>query len=262
MPARKRDSHKGDNGRVLVISGSEEYSGAPALVSVAALRGGADLAILAAPEKTAYAVTAYSPDVITKKLPGRFLQMEHLPTIYDLAVKADSVVIGPGLGKMEETLRAVRAICEHVNKPKVIDADAITARPPLSNCVVTPHSREFERLYGKKPTPENVKKKAARDRVILSKAMVDVVSDGKRVVKVKGGNAGMTHGGTGDVLSGLVGSFIAQGMPMFDAAVLASRVNKKAGEMLAKKMGFGYLASDLTWEIPSAMMALKAWKVR
>lgn len=251
---RDPESHKGQNGRVLVIGGSEDYVGAPALCGLAALRSGADLAVIAAPEKAAYAMNSLSPDLITYKLNGKALEPSHYSQIMRLADKADVVVIGPGLGASARTAEAVKKLCDRIDKPKVIDADALRAMrkiPP--NSVLTPHAREFEDAFKAKPTRENLQKLAAKDRIILLKGHVDLISNGVEVRENQTGNAGMTHGGTGDVLAGLVAGFIAQKLPLFDAACLAAYVNGKAGDLLFERYGYCFIASDILGVIPQIM---------
>ncbi|MFC2175051.1 NAD(P)H-hydrate dehydratase [archaeon] len=244
-----RGQHKGENGKVLVIGGSEDYAGAPALAAMAALRSGCDIAVVAAPEKTAYAINSMSPDLITKKLPGTALSTTHVPVLVKMAEEFDCVLVGPGLGRKKETLDAVRMLCNAIKGKKVLDADALHARPVLKNCIVTPHAKEFEALFGKKAGKANAKK-AAKGFVVLLKGKVDVITDGKRVAENKTGNSGMTVGGTGDVLAGLCAGLVAQGAPLFKAAVEAAKINGAAGDVLLGEMGYGFVASDLLDVIP------------
>ena len=175
-----RGQHKGENGRVLVIGGSEEYVGAPALAAMAALRSGCDIAVVAAPEKAAYAINSMTPDLITKKLLGRELSTTHVPALVKMTEEFDCVVIGPGLGRGPETMEAVRMLCRAIKTKRVLDADALHARPVLKNCIVTPHAKEFEALFGKKATKANAKKVAKKNCVVLLKGPIDIITDGSR----------------------------------------------------------------------------------
>lgn len=253
MMKRNPNSHKGDNGRVLVIAGSEDFVGAAALTGLAALRSGVDIVVVACPEQAAYAINALTPDLITKKLWGHFLKTSHVPILVEMAKKFDCIVIGPGLGQNKETMKAVRMLCDEIKKPKVIDADAIKAKPKLSKCIVTPHKKEFEILFKKKATKANVKKAAGRNSVVLLKGPVDLISNGTKILENKTGNASMTKGGTGDCLAGLCGGLVAQGMPLFKAASEAARINGLAGDYLLEEMGYGFVASDLLEVIPFVM---------
>jgi len=268
VKTRTPESHKGDYGRLLVIGGSETFSGAPALAALAALRTGVDLAYVAAPHKTAYAISAMSPDLITIKLEGEHLNLGNVPTLKTHIEKVDAVVIGPGLGLHAETKDAVKAlidIVEGAGKPLLLDADGLKAyaefrRKMKTPTVLTPHVGEYTLLTGKK-LPENLKEKALEAQksaaelgaVILLKGPVDVIANDKRLKFNFTGNPGMTVGGTGDVLSGIVGAFLAQGADPFEAAVAGAFVNGAAGDFAFAEKGYHITASDLLNWIPKAL---------
>ena len=251
MKKRKLTSHKGENGIVLVIGGSELYVGAPVLAALGALRTGVDLSLVAAPKDVALIANIYSPDIISIKLPGKYLRSGHMGMIRRFIKRADCIVIGNGAGLRKETLNLLKKVVK-IDKPKVIDADALDAIKGLkvSNCILTPHHGEFYDLFGESGTKKSIKKYASKDKIILLKGYYDLISNGKRVIQVKGGCPGMTVGGTGDVLAGLAAGLIAQGEDLFKAAIKASRINKNAGELVEKKKGYGLLASDLLDVIP------------
>lgn len=265
---RPLDSHKGDFGRLLVVGGSETYSGAPALVALAALRTGVDLAYVAAPEKTARAISSTTPDLITVKLEGQHLNAGNVSALKTLIESVDAVVLGPGLGLHEETRKAVKVAVEAVEKagkPLLLDADGLKAfarfkrklKVPL---VLTPHAGEYLILTGKK-LPEDleqrtahVKKTAAElDAVVLLKGATDIVSDGRQVKLNSTGNPGMTVGGTGDVLSGIVGALMAQRVDPFEAATAGAFANGAAGDFVAEEKGFHMVATDLIDRIPQVL---------
>jgi NAD(P)H-hydrate epimerase len=265
---RPSESHKGDFGRLLIIGGSETFSGAPTLVANAALRTGVDLAYVAAPEKTAYAISSLSPDLITIKLEGKHLNPKNLATIKPYIETSNAIAIGPGLGLNPETEKAVKAIIEAVErtrKPLLLDADGLKAfakfkRKMKIPFVLTPHAGEYAILTGEKP-PESltekaldVQKTATRlNAAILLKGAVDVISDGSRVKLNFTGNPGMTVGGTGDVLSGIVGAFLAQQVQPFEAAVAGAFVNGAAGDFVYAEKGPHMVASDLVNWIPHVL---------
>lgn len=264
FPKRDRKSHKGENGKVLVVGGSELYTGAPALSALSALRSGTDLAYIASVERPADIVASFSPDFITIKLEGKFFRKEHLSEISPFLKKSDSVVIGPGLSDALKTREGVVQFVEKCNKPMVIDADALKAvgeKPDIiksKKTVLTPHRGEFKALTENEPTPENVRDFAAKlspdhDSVVLVKGPVDIISNGLEVKKNKAGNPGMTVGGTGDVLSGLIAGLISQGKEPFEAAVKAAEVNSEAGDLCEHEKEYGFTASDLAEKIPKAM---------
>jgi hydroxyethylthiazole kinase-like uncharacterized protein yjeF len=265
---RASSAHKGDFGRLLVIGGSEVFSGAPALVSLAALRTGVDIVYLAAPAKTAYAVSSMSPDLITLKLKGDHLTASSTATLQSYLDSVDAVVMGPGLGLHAETREFVKscvAAVENAGKPLLLDADGLKAfaefkRPLNVPLVLTPHAGEYAVLTGRK-LPESLeesvvemqKTAAELKAVVLVKGQVDVVCDGKRVKLNFTGNPGMTVGGTGDVLSGVVGALLAQKADAFEAAVAGAFVNGAAGDFAAGDTGFHLVASDLLDWIPQVL---------
>jgi NAD(P)H-hydrate epimerase len=265
---RTATAHKGDFGRLLVVGGSEVFSGAPALVSLAALRTGVDIVYLAAPAKTAYAISSMSPDLITLKLKGDHLSVSSVEAVQPYLEMADAVVIGPGLGLNAETREFVKACVSAVEgacKPLVLDADGLKAfadfrRPLKVPFVLTPHAGEYEILTGRK-LPESREERVAEvqktakelNAVILVKGEVDVVCDAKRVRLNFTGNPGMTVGGTGDVLSGVVGALLAQKANAFEAAVAGAFVNGAAGDLVAGEKGFHLVASDLLEYIPRVL---------
>jgi len=265
---RPSKSHKGDFGRILIIGGSETFSGAPALVALAALRTGVDLTYVAAPAKTAYAISSMSPNLITVKLDGEHLNPSNVPGLNRYIEIANTVVLGPGLGLHTETREFVKAIVkavESAGKPLLLDADGLKAfaefKKPLNvPLVLTPHAGEYAVLTGEK-LPENfnervevVQRTAAElDAVILLKGPVDMISDGKSFKLNFTGNPGMTVGGTGDVLSGVVGAFLAQQIDPFEAAVAGAFVNGAAGDFVFEEKGYHMVSTDLLEWIPHVL---------
>jgi hydroxyethylthiazole kinase-like uncharacterized protein yjeF len=266
--ARSAFAHKGDSGRVLLVGGSEVFSGAPVLMSMAALRTGVDLAFTASPEKTAHDIASLSPDLICVKLEGSHLNPNNVDSLKDYVRAVDAVVMGPGLGLHEETKQFVEdfvRVVEKAGKPLLLDADGLKAfgefkrrlKVPL---VLTPHAGEYAVLTGKR-LPDDVpgrvsyvKETAAElGAVVLLKGAVDIVSDGSKVKLNFTGNAGMTVGGTGDVLSGIVGAFLAQKADAFEAAVAGAFVNGAAGDFVAANVGFHMVATDLLEYIPNVL---------
>jgi NAD(P)H-hydrate epimerase len=265
---RPIESHKGDFGKLLVVGGSETYSGAPALVALAALRTGVDLTYIAAPEKTAYAISSMTPNVITIKLRGTHLNLDNVSQIKRYLEKDTVAVIGPGIGLHQETKRAVEEIvvaAEEIGTPMVLDADGLKAfaefkRPLQTRLVLTPHAGEYTILTGKElpssvdEKAESVKKTAAKlNAVILLKGNIDIISDGKNVKLNLTGNPGMTVGGTGDVLSGVVGGFMAQQTDIFEAAVAGAFINGAAGDLVKKEKGYHMVPTDMLDWIPKVI---------
>lgn len=260
---RKPTSHKGENGRVLIVGGSPRYIGAPALAGLAALRSGADLVTIAAPEKVAWAINCLSPDLITYKAKGTRFTVRHASEIADLANTMDAVLIGNGIGLraapfirkvvplIRRSLREQPCSPERIKIPLVLDADALKVVKGVKNCVLTPHRREFEIYSGQKlkgTLKEEIKQvmEAAGSNVILLKGKTDIIATSQKYKLNRTGNPGMTKGGTGDTLAGFCVGFIAQGMRMFEAACLAAEINGKIADNLARKYGYSYLASEIT----------------
>jgi len=260
---RKRDSwsHKYDFGHLLVIGGSKQYTGSPALVALsalAALRSGVDLVTIVAPERAANIAASFSPNLIAYPLKGDYLNKKHLPELLKFSKNKTAVVIGNGLGREKETLKTIIRYLKNISMPAVIDADAIHAvaldKKIVRNkkFIITPHSREFEVLSGSKITTnlnERIKsvKNAASElkTTILLKGHVDVISDGKKVALNKSGSPYMTKGGMGDTLAGICGALLARDVDTFTAACASAYINWKAGEIASKKLGEGTTATDL-----------------
>ena len=262
---RSPDAHKGDSGRLLVIGGSEVYSGAPTLVSLGAMRTGVDIVYLAAPSKTAYAISSMSPDLITIKLEGANLKPSDMETLKPCLGTVNAVALGPGLGLNPETVDFVKVCVDEVEragKPLLLDADGLKAfvkfkRPLKVPLVLTPHAGEYAILTGE-TLPENMEERAVAIQetakklgaVVLVKGKVDYICSAERVKLNFTGNAGMAVGGTGDVLSGIVSGLMAQKVDPFEAAAAGAFVNGAAGDFVASELGFHMVATDIIDWIP------------
>jgi NAD(P)H-hydrate epimerase len=262
---RPNESHKGDFGKLLVVGGNETFTGAPLLVAMAAFRTGIDVVYVAAPEKTAHEISSMDPSIITLKLEGNHLNEGNIPQIKQFLEKATAVVVGPGLGVHEETRRAVAevvAAAEDFGRPLVLDADGLKAfadfkRPLRIPLVLTPHAGEYSTLM-EKELPSNfeerikkVRKTAAHLKaVLLVKGQTDIISDGERVKVNFSGNPGMTVGGTGDVLAGIVGAYVSQRSNPFEAAVAGAFINGAVGDFVTREKGYHMIPTDLLDWIP------------
>lgn len=269
LPRRNPDSHKGQNGRVLIVGGSLEYSGAPILAGLGALYSGADLVYLYVPECNFDSTRSMYPDFIVRKFPGECLMERHTEKIIELGKKCDSVLLGPGLGKNEASVEAVQTILKELHIPTVLDAEAMLALkkfeqfPLQQRMVITPHQNEFQNLIDREvKVSENDPKSLVLLRSIAMDLHISVVVKGRidyvaseegQVETNNTGNAGMTVGGTGDVLAGVIASFMAQGLEGFDAARVGVYVTGKAGDLLAKQKGHCYSASDVAMTLPYAI---------
>ncbi|AWR96519.1 NAD(P)H-hydrate dehydratase [Acidianus sulfidivorans JP7] len=265
---KKRDmkSKKGAGGRVLIIGGSNTFSGAPALAGLSALRTGADLVYVASPSQTAFTIASYSPDLIAIKLSGDNINPKNFEEIKPWIDRVNSVVIGPGMGLNQETREASKIIVDYlktINKPSVIDADALKAISGYElypNAIITPHAGEFKIFFNEEPKTDSkgriaqvIEKAKEAKCVVLLKGYYDIISDGTQFKLNKTGNPGMTVGGTGDTLTGIVGTLLAQGLSPFDAASIGAFINGLAGSLAYKKYGNHIVPTDLVNEIPSVI---------
>jgi NAD(P)H-hydrate epimerase len=269
-PQGKPTQHKGEGGIVLVIGGGP-YTGAPAVAGMAALRAGADLAIVLTPQRAWQVVASYSPNLVVRPLNGDDLDLDDPPnrvTLNTWLTKAHSVVLGPGLGLFDQTQKGVQHVLERVAReriPCVVDADAIAAlaarRDLLSpRLVVTPHAREFLTLAGRPlPAEPDARAEAALAAAKelggtwLVKGPVDVITDGQRLKLNPTGHPAMSVGGTGDALAGVVAALLAKGMTPFDAARLGARLTGEAGERAAAEKSWGLVATDVVEALPTVL---------
>jgi len=271
---RSRDVKKYDFGLLLVIGGSEFYSGSPALSAMAAWRAGADMVRIIAPKRAADIIASFSPILAAYPLKGDWLTREHLATLISMTESAKAVargntavVIGGGMGRSEEVQEAILEYLSEVSLPVVIDADAIHAvgkKPEIvsgKNFLITPHTYEFFVLTGReiyKLSDEEkikaVQEEAARlQTTILLKGPTDIISDGKEVALNKTGTPLMVVGGTGDTLAGIAGALVARRIDSFTAAQAAAFINGLAGELAGKKLGESMTATDLIDEISNVL---------
>jgi hydroxyethylthiazole kinase-like uncharacterized protein yjeF len=261
---RPADAHKGDFGHVLVVGGGP-YTGAPALAAQAALRAGADLATVLAPESVADRVQTYSEDLIVNTLPGDRVDPDHADRIIEAAAQRDVLVMGPGLGEAQATLTAVETVLERYRGRVVLDADAIQGVRAETDaaCICTPHRGEFRALGGEPGTDrrgwaESAERLAADlDQTLLLKGPDDVITDGSRTRINRTGNPGMTVGGTGDVLAGVTGAVFSRLDPV-PAASVGAYLTGTAGDLAAADRDGGLLASDLLDELPAALSGDRA----
>ncbi|MDY7082242.1 MAG: NAD(P)H-hydrate dehydratase, partial [Halobacteria archaeon] len=257
---RDPESHKGDNGDILVVGGGP-YVGAPTLSSLAALRAGCDLVKVATPADVAETVQSYSPNLIVRELDGERLTTDDVDRVLELAAGVDAVVIGPGLGEEDESVEAVREILADAEVDKaVVDAEAIQAIDAVqddTDIIATPHAGELGRFVdvpaGWEERRDVVEEFSLEHGVTtLLKGKYDVISDGDTTRVSRTGNAGMTVGGTGDVLAGVCGFLITQ-LDTVNAACIGAFVNGRAGDIVYENEGNGLVATDIIDELPDAM---------
>jgi NAD(P)H-hydrate epimerase len=257
---RDPTSHKGDNGEVLVVGGGP-YTGAPALAAQAALRGGADLVRVACPAVVAREVQGYSENLIVRPYDGDHLAPPHVDSLADLVADHDTLVLGPGPGDADATLEAVADLLSAFVGTAVVDADALQVVPDVdteASLICTPHQGELVQMGGE--TSDDWRERAdlveafadELGHTLLVKGAYDVISDGEYTRVGRTGNAGMTVGGTGDVLAGLTGALACTQSPGH-AAAIGAYVNGKAGDAVVDENGYGLVATDLVDELPYVM---------
>jgi hydroxyethylthiazole kinase-like uncharacterized protein yjeF len=276
FPPRPRDAHKGTYGHVLIVAGSLGKTGAAALAALAAMRSGAGLVTVATPASQQPVVAGLALEAMTEALPetaARTLALKAREVVAELAARRDAVALGPGIGLDEETQAAVRALVQELSKPVAVDADALSALAahldllhdaPAARCL-TPHPGELARMLGvtvdevQRDRIEVVRQFATRHRVhLVLKGAFSVIGDPDGLVVVNPtGNPGMASGGTGDVLTGVLGALLARGLGPGDALQAAVFLHGLAGDLAAERVGEESLvAGDVVGALPAAFRRL------
>lgn len=283
LPPRSDHAHKGDFGRLLVVAGSIDYPGAPVLAGLGAMRAGAGLVRVAAAESVAARMSGAVPELTWLALdeealgliaPGGWRRVTAEAAVHD------AVVIGPGLGGQPATLRRARQLIAAIGVPAVVDADGLNAlagvarwwqgqRSPL---VLTPHAGEFARLTGgAAPAADDDEARATAaaeaalrwDQVVVLKGARTVVAEpGGEVVRSDVSTPALATAGSGDVLSGVIGAFLAAGASPFDAAACGVAVHGAAGLLAGQRIGSaGVMARDVAALLPDAIAQLRGeWR--
>ena len=207
------------------------------------------------------------PNLIVHSLKRDVVTSDGIEQLSRLLASSDALVLGPGIGRHPETVRAIPLIIKEarkIGKPILIDADAIraltVAKELLKGILITPHAGEFKAISGLE-APEiwrgrlPICRKFALEHscVLLLKGHDTVVTDGKRAKVNHSGNPGMATAGAGDVLSGIIGAFLAQGAEPFSAAVAGAYVHGVAGDIVCRHKGFHMVASDLIEALPTVL---------
>ena len=277
LPERPEDGHKGTFGHSLIAAGSQGFSGAARLCAEAAYRSGVGLVTVAVPEPLGPVVAAGLVEAMTLWMPGAaegaFSEASVSPLL-GAATERDAVALGPGIGCRGETARFVRAFVEQCRVPLVIDADGLnclceaveTLKQAKAPVVVTPHPGEMARLAGCSVKDVQADREAVATRfanahncTVVLKGRHTVVASGDEGVFVNpAGSSGMATGGTGDVLTGLIGGLLAQGMTAHHAAMLGAYIHGIAGDHAAEqKTQRGMIARDVIECIPAAWRAIE-----
>ena len=265
LPDRRIDANKGDFGRILLLCGSRGYTGAAALTAHGALRSGAGLVYLGVPESiySIEAVKLTEPIVLPMPDEGGMLSGKATDQISSLLPQMDVVVIGCGLGRSEGTFAVLNHVLQTFRGPVVVDADGINLlsqhkdilRGRTGVTILTPHAGEFARLgYTGDRVQTAITAAKELGCILLLKGHETVVTDGETVYINPTGNPGMAKGGCGDVLAGMIGSLIGQGLAPLQATASAAWLHGRAGDLCAESIGqYGMTPSDMLSMLPRLM---------
>ncbi len=273
---RNKNSEKGRYGHALIVAGSRRMTGAAVLAAKAAVKAGSGLVTLAIPEGLGKVLPRVPAEVMRLELPatrsGALSLAASAPLLkFIKACHINAVLIGPGLSL--EAASLVRRLLARMPVSGVLDADGLNAfqgkatllKKRRMGLVLTPHRREFERLFGRR-LPEGLRKRAALAKKISKSYDVVLALKGHRTLVVERdriyvnatGNAGMAKGGTGDVLAGMIVAFIAQGLGLFEAARWAVYFHGRAGDIAVKTQGeLSLTASDMIDCLPKAFGSVR-----
>ncbi|MDQ6883394.1 MAG: NAD(P)H-hydrate dehydratase [Candidatus Dormibacteraeota bacterium] len=277
LPERPRDGHKGTFGSVTVLAGSQGFTGAAYLASMGAARAGAGIVRLLVAQAIYPILAQKCTEVIVSPVPEispGVVGHASLSGVLRGFAGADAGVIGPGLGRDMSTRRLIEDLIPRIQAPLVLDADALnllaehrTALVRLSDRIVlTPHPAEFGRLAGLETAAVQADRRGIASRyakawnkvVVLKGAGTVIAAPDGRLTDNPIATPALASGGTGDVLAGMIGGLLAQGLPPFEAAVTGVHVHSVAGLELEISLGkAGVLASDLLLEIPRVMERLR-----
>jgi ADP-dependent NAD(P)H-hydrate dehydratase len=268
LPPRPVDGNKGMFGRVLIVGGNDEMLGAPVMAGTSALRMGAGLVQIAVPKSILAAAISVTPELIGLGLGTAAADKK----LMEAAEKSDCIVIGPGLGQSPQAKARLMQLIR-LSKPMVVDADGLNMlaagkKWPSSfkaSAVLTPHPGEMARLgklFGQTDVPRDeegridIALKAAKTfgQTIVLKGRGTVVTDGTRVYINTTGDSSLSKAGTGDLLSGIIGTLLAEKMDGFDAACAGVWIHGRAGELAGRRLGMRcVVATDVIDELPAAI---------
>ncbi|RYX83219.1 NAD(P)H-hydrate dehydratase [bacterium] len=277
LPAWADDSTKADRGKLLVVSGSKRVPGAALLVSRAALRSGCGTVRVAVPESLALAIGIAIPELLVIGVPetkAGTLAQNAVESVASECRACQALVVGPGLGEEAETATAIREIVEAAPLPTVVDAEALCALDEgfsfagiKATRILTPHAKEFEVLSNISLADADDEKRAkiasdyARAQkviLVLKGRTTFIASPDGTVYRNEAGSRALGTAGSGDVLSGIIGSFLAQGVEPIRASIWGVHMHALAGEAVAKDLGDdGVLASDFISHLPFTQRFLR-----
>ncbi len=262
LPVRRTDAHKGNCGHSLIIAGSQGKGGAAQMAAEACVRSGSGLVTLVTPAAVQHSIAGHIPEVMTHGISDASWSVEILPELERLWQERNVVAIGPGLGQGGTCTNMVRELILRCPLPLVLDADglnAVAAAPEIFKqrpgaTVVTPHPGEMARLCGCSVAQVQAERICTAQEfafhcgvIVVLKGARTVIADPHGEVRINSsGNPGMASGGMGDVLTGVITAFIAQGLSPLDAATLGVYLHGSAADLCAEQYGcVGYAATDV-----------------
>lgn len=274
LAERPKDGHKGLFGSVLALAGGRGTAGAAALVGAAALRSGAGLVRVACPEEVQPTVASFEPSYMTYPIrndpEGLLCFDEARKALERFLPQVDVLAMGPGLGQSADLRELVRWVVASVEIPTVLDADALNnlagqtdvLANPRRPVVITPHPGEFSRLTGRPKAEIQADREthavalaehAGGGLIVVLKGAETIVTDGRRIYVNTTGNPGMSTGGSGDVLTGVIAALIGQDLSPFDAACLGVYAHGLAGDIARDQNGeVGLIAGDIVDSLADA----------
>jgi hydroxyethylthiazole kinase-like uncharacterized protein yjeF len=271
LKVRKIDAYKGQFGKILVIGGSKNYSGAPAYTSLTGIHFGCDLIITYVPEVIGNVVRSYSPNMIVRTNPGNWLNIKAFEEIKELIDWSNAIVIGPGLGIEKETEDLLVKLLVYLKEKKknfILDADALKlVKNHLDllkgeRVILTPHQGELKIMVNLElPAYDRIEERANMildlakklDTTFLVKGPYDYITNGKKIKINRTGCPEMSIGGTGDILAGLCACFIATNNDPFESACSAAFLNGYIGEYCKKNLGDRFTTTDMIANINDAI---------
>jgi len=273
LPARNKDTHKGNYGKVLFIAGSSNYLGAPYFSALSFLKAGGGLSYLATPANVSAFIGNKGSEIVfvpQKSTTSGSISLENKQQLLQFSGNVDMVVIGPGLSLNTETQTLVRELCAEIKKPLLIDGDGITAvandlgwiKKREASTILTPHLGEMTRIAGQNIEDISINKisilqntaQELNATIVLKGAHSLIGYPDKRVFINLSGNPGMATAGSGDVLTGAIAAMFGLGLPINDAVRTGVFLHGFAGDLAANYMGEdGLMASDIMNQLPASL---------
>lgn len=265
LPDRKKSSHKGDYGKILLLCGALRYTGAVSLAAMGALRVGSGLVYVGVPSCIYEIVAGKVLEPVVFPLPDAdgCLSDRAIKEISEILPKMDAVLVGCGLGRSPEVKKVVEYVVCNFSGPVVVDADGINAlidnkdilRGRTNPTILTPHEGEYIRFVQREDCMDRIASACDLANelgvIVVLKGHETVITDGSTVYLNQTGNPGMAVGGSGDILAGMIVGLIGQGIPVLEATACAVWLHGAAGDICAKEIGqYGMIPSDMLQVIP------------